>query len=95
MDNWNEQLLEVINRGREQRELNRRNELAVKHEMAAKERERLNNNKSKAAAVVVTNTPCQMMVASNPNRNRNKSKAASVSSTDKVKIIYDFISKQY
>ncbi len=72
MENWNEQLLEVIKRGREQRELNHRNELAVKHEMAAKEkeRERLNNNKSKAAAVVVT--PCQMMVANNPNRNKSK-----------------------
>ncbi len=53
-------------------------------------RMRQQNRGSKAAAVV---TPCQMMVANNPNR--NKSKAASVSSTDKVKIIYDFISKQY
>ncbi len=91
MENWNEQLLEVIKRDREQRELNHRNELAVKHEMAAKERE---TNKSKAAAVVVT--PCQMMVGSNPNRIRNKAASVGVQRENKAKVIYDFLnSKQY
>ncbi len=85
MENWNEQLLEVIKHGREQRELNHRNELAVKHEMAAKERE---TNKSKAAAVVVTNTPCQMMVANNPA-------SVSVQRPNKAKIIADFISNNH
>ncbi len=90
MENWNEQLLEVIKRGREERELNHRNELAVKHEMAyaAKERERLNSSKAAAVAVV---TPCQMMVSNNPDRN-SKAASVSVQRPNKAKIIADFIS---